>query len=440
MTDPAISVQHVSKRYRLGSGHTDVLAERLQRVAIAPFRALRRGAGEEPAPIAARDDEGELWALRDVSLEIGQGEAVGLVGRNGAGKSTLLKVLSRITLPTEGRIEMRGRTAVLLEVGTGFHGELSGRENIFINGAILGMRRREIQSKFDEIVDFSGIERFIDTPVKRYSSGMFIRLAFAVAAHLESEILLVDEVLAVGDAEFQRRCLGKMQEVSGQGRTVVFVSHNLSAVQRLCSRAYWIASGHIAEEGPTASVVAGYMRASGLQQEGGEVVVGPDVHRIGTGAVRLRFAALVNEAGESVSQLAIGERFGVRMQFEVLEAIDDAVVELGISGADGVRVVTVQNIDRDGTTLALEPGTYEIVAGLGIPLLPGEFQIDVGMHRLVGYTLDWIEGVLSFSVLNMTLDDSYHYPWIVVRGSVRPESRWSVSVAPPNTQTSSVLS
>jgi lipopolysaccharide transport system ATP-binding protein len=343
-------------------------------------------------------------------------------------------------LPTEGRIELRGRAATLLEVGTGFHPELSGRENIFINGAILGMRRREIQSKFDQIVDFSGIERFIDTPVKRYSSGMYIRLAFAVAAHLEPEILLVDEVLAVGDAEFQRKCLGKMQEVSEHGRTVVFVTHNLSAVQRLCSRAYWLSSGHIAAEGPTASVVASYMRASGLQQQGGEAVVGPDVHRIGTGAARLHAAALVNETGESVSQLAIGERFGVRMEFEVFEAVDDAVVELGISGADGVRVVTVHNVDRDGTQFALEPGPYKVVAWLDIPLMPGEFQIDVALHRLVGLTLDLVDAVLSFSVLNTTLDDSYHYPWAVVRGTVRPESRWSISAASSSARTSSAES
>ncbi len=390
----------------------------------------------------ASPDEGdaELWALRDVSLQIEQRRGGCADRPNGAGKSTLLKLLSRITLPTEGRIVMRGRVATLLEVGTGFHPELSGRENIFVNGAILGMRRREIDARFDEIVEFSGIERFIDTPVKRYSSGMYVRLAFAVAAHLEPEILLVDEVLAVGDAEFQRKCLGKMQEVSEHGRTVVFVSHNLSAVQRLCSRAYWIGNGHIAGEGPTASVVAAYMRESGLRQTGGEAVVGPDAHRVGTGGVRLRAAALVNEAGEPVNQLAIGERFGVRMYFDVLESLDDGVVELGVSGPDGTRVLTVHNIDRDGTPFVLDAGTYEIVAWLGIPFLPGEFQVDIGVHRLVGLTLDLVEAVLTFSVLNTTLDDSYHYPWAVVRGSVRPESRWSVSIGSPSTTTSSVLS
>lgn len=440
MNQPAIRVEKLGKRYQLGQGHTDVLAERLQRAITSPLRRRRPPAGV-PSHLSSPDDGGaELWALRDVSLQIERGEAVALIGRNGAGKSTLLKLLSRITLPTEGRIVMHGRVATLLEVGTGFHPELSGRENIFVNGAILGMRRREIDGKFDEIVDFSGIERFIDTPVKRYSSGMFVRLAFAVAAHLEPEILLVDEVLAVGDAEFQRKCLGKMQEVSEHGRTVVFVSHNLSAVQRLCSRAYWIGNGHIAGEGPTASVVSAYMRESGLRQTGGEAVVGPDAHRVGTGGARLRAAALVNEAGEPVSQLAIGERFGIRMHFDVLEPFDDAVVELGISASDGIRVLTVHNVDRDGTPFALDPGTYEIVAWLGLPFLPGEFQIDIGMHRLGGLTLDLIESVLAFSVLNTTFDDAYHYPWAVVRGSVRPESRWSISAGSPAAHTSSVAS
>ncbi len=246
---------------------------------------------------------------------------------------------------------MRGRVATLLEVGTGFHPELTGRENIFVNGAILGMRRREIEAKFDEIVDFSGIERFIDTPVKRYSSGMYVRLAFAVAAHLEPEILLVDEVLAVGDAEFQRKCLGKMQEVSEHGRTVVFVSHNLSAVQRLCSRAYWIGGGQIAGEGPTASeVVAAYMRASGSRRTAGRPSSAPTPTASAPAACGCARRRWSTRPGEPVSQLAIGERFGVRMHFEVFEPIDDAVVELGISGPDGTRVLTAHNLDRDGTS------------------------------------------------------------------------------------------
>ena len=231
-----IRVERLSKRYRIGGrveNHRR-LGEVLGELARAPFRRLRGSAADQT-----------FWALKDVSFEVKRGEVLGIVGKNGAGKSTLLKILSRITEPTEGRAELRGRVASLLEVGTGFHGELTGRENVYLNGTFLGMRKREIDRKFDGIVAFSEVERFIDTPVKRYSSGMYVRLAFAVAAHLEPEILLVDEVLAVGDAEFQRKCLGKMNDIAQEGRTVLFVSHNMAAIQRLCSSAILLREGRV---------------------------------------------------------------------------------------------------------------------------------------------------------------------------------------------------
>jgi lipopolysaccharide transport system ATP-binding protein len=240
MSTLAIKVESLGKQYMIGSrekGH-ESFRELLASSVTAPFRRFRSLSRQKVA-------EGEFWALRHVGFEVAEGEVVGVIGRNGAGKSTLLKILSRITDPTEGRIEIQGRVASLLEVGTGFHPELTGRENIYLNGGILGMSRREIDSKFDAIVDFSGVREFLDTPIKRYSSGMAVRLAFAVAAHLDPEILLVDEVLAVGDAEFQKKCLGKMQEVAGQGRTVVFVSHNLNAVEKLCGRVIWLEHGEV---------------------------------------------------------------------------------------------------------------------------------------------------------------------------------------------------
>jgi lipopolysaccharide transport system ATP-binding protein len=435
MGEPVISVENLSKRYQLGTGHVDVLAERLQRLARAPFQALRRRSSDRSQEVAAHlSEEGtgdDLWALRDVSLEIERGEAVGLIGPNGAGKSTLLKLLSRITLPTEGRIVLRGRVATLLEVGTGFHPELSGRENIFINGAILGMRRREIEAKFDEIVEFSGIERFIDTPVKRYSSGMYVRLAFAVAAHLETDILLADEVLAVGDADFQKKCLGKMQEASAHGRTVVFVSHNLSAVERLCSRAYWIGDGRIRREGPTSLVIASYMRESGLREEPGRAVIGPSVYRSGSGEARLRSVELVNASGTQSSQLTIDERFAVRMHFEVFEPIDDALVEVGLGKADGTRVITSYNVNsNEDLPFVLRPGKYDIQVWLGVALLPGELQLSVALHRLSGPTIDHVDGIVPFSVLNTSLDGSFRYP-DGVRGSVRAESEWAISTGSP---------
>ena len=238
----AITVEELSKKYRLGEYHAAYGTLRETMV-----HAARRVTGRE------RDEPArEIWALKDVTFEVPEGQVLGLIGRNGAGKSTLLKILTRIVTPTSGGAEIRGRVGSLLEVGTGFNQELTGRENIYLNGAILGMRRREIEQRFDAIVDFSGVDRFVDTPVKRYSSGMYVRLAFAVAAHLEPEILFVDEVLSVGDAEFQRRCLGRMEELASTGRTVLFVSHTLSAVAQLCDRAIWIDGGQIVGDGPAA--------------------------------------------------------------------------------------------------------------------------------------------------------------------------------------------
>ena len=251
---PIIKVQDLSKQYYLGAPTAaySTLRETLVELARKPLRSLRR-----------RDGLPTIWALKDLSFEIEQGDVVGIIGRNGAGKSTLLKVLCRITEPTVGRVDLYGRVASLLEVGTGFHPELSGRENIFLNGSLLGMTRKEIQAKFDEIVAFAEVEKFMDTPVKRYSSGMYVRLAFAVAAHLEPEILVVDEVLAVGDYAFQQKCLNKMQDVSTQGRTILFVSHNMGAISRLCKNCILLDHGKMLAMGPTTEVVQTYM-TSGL--------------------------------------------------------------------------------------------------------------------------------------------------------------------------------
>ena len=265
MAQPIISAENIGKRYRL------------QHQAKQPYSTLRDTltaqakrlfGGSSAADDSHADSHDEFWALKEVNFEIQRGDVVGIIGRNGAGKSTLLKVLSRIIEPTTGRITLRGRVASLLEVGTGFHPELTGRENIFLNGAILGMSKWEIRSKFDEIVAFAEIEKFLDTPVKRYSSGMYVRLAFAVAAHLEPEILIVDEVLAVGDAEFQKKCLGKMRDVSGRGRTVLFVSHNIGAVSALCSTAFLLRGGRIVESGPVSGVIAAYAAQSRPTSEG----------------------------------------------------------------------------------------------------------------------------------------------------------------------------
>jgi homopolymeric O-antigen transport system ATP-binding protein len=301
----AISVQGISKRYRIGQYQT----------AYGTLRDALSGGVRRIVAREHHDEERDMWALRDVSFDVPDGEVLGIVGRNGAGKSTLLKVLTRIVSPTEGRAEIRGRVGSLLEVGTGFHPELTGRENVFLNGSILGMRQREIVSKFDEIVDFAGVGPFLDTPVKRYSSGMSVRLAFAVAAHLEPEILLVDEVLAVGDAEFQRRCLGRMEDLSESGRTVVFVSHQMQAVAQLCDRAIWLDHGRVEREGPASDVVAEYLQAgygAGSRREWADRATAP-----GNDLVRLRSVRVVQD-GEERGAVDVREPVGIEIRIEVL--------------------------------------------------------------------------------------------------------------------------
>jgi lipopolysaccharide transport system ATP-binding protein len=420
--ETVIRAEAVGKRYWLGTGHhEDSLGRRVDQLVRAPFRrVLGRGAA------APAHDSDEFWALRDVSLELPKGEILGLIGANGSGKSTFLKMLSNITPPTEGRITLKGRVGTLLEVGTGFHPELTGRENVYLNGSILGMRRREIEGLFDEIVEFSGIEKFLDTPVKRYSSGMFVRLAFAVAAHLDTEILLVDEVLAVGDTEFQRKCLGKIDDIAQGGRTIIFVSHNLTAVQRLCTRSIWLQNGRMVDEGPTQQVVSDYLKVVGPKQVGGVATVAADTQRVGSGEARLVRAAMLGAAGEPVTQIEIGEPFTIVMTFEVDQEIPEAVVDIGIDDVNGSPLARSVSSD-DGLTLSLAPGTHEVRADLELSLLPGEYAVTIGLHEPSRYAFDFVERVLSFATVNIGHGDLPAHPWERARGHVRPSSRWALS-------------
>jgi lipopolysaccharide transport system ATP-binding protein len=413
-SEPVIRVEDIGKQYRYGAGAEGRLAEAMQRTVT---RMLRRS---EPVSREV------FWALRHVSLDVHPGEVVGIIGRNGAGKSTLLKLLARITLPTEGRITMHGRVASLLEVGAGFDHELSGRENIFLSGAVLGMGRREIAQKFDQIVAFSGVERFIDTPVKRYSSGMFVRLAFAVGAHLESDILLVDEVLAVGDAEFQRRCLAKMDDVAHQGgRTIVFVSHNMSAVRRLCDRAYLLQSGELATSGTPSEVIASHLRDAGAQVEGGMAVIEPAAQRIGTGAALLRTVTLLDSHGEPGTALGLAEPFSVRLDYEVSSRLAGCVFEVGVLASDGMHIATAMSTDGGQPAIDIEPGRWLVDVGLDLALLPGAYAFTVMVHHENGTTIDAVEAILPFSVSQGARDGGEAFPFSQVRGSVRPPSTWS---------------
>jgi lipopolysaccharide transport system ATP-binding protein len=365
----AISVQGLSKRYRIGQYQT----------AYGTLRDALSGGVRRVVAREHHDEERDMWALRDVSFDVPDGEVLGIVGRNGAGKSTLLKVLTRIVSPTEGRAEIRGRVGSLLEVGTGFHPELTGRENVFLNGSILGMRQREIVSKFDEIVDFAGVGPFLDTPVKRYSSGMSVRLAFAVAAHLEPEILLVDEVLAVGDAEFQRRCLGRMEDLSESGRTVVFVSHQMQAVAQLCDRAIWLDHGRVEREGPASDVVAEYLQAgygAGSRREWADRATAP-----GNDLVRLRSVRVVQD-GEERGAVDVREPVGIEIRIEVLRPGEPIFPKIKVYDSRGD--VAFNAMDTSARWLdPSRPGEYVTTAWIpGNYLNEGLTTVDVSIATI----------------------------------------------------------
>jgi homopolymeric O-antigen transport system ATP-binding protein len=420
VSDVAIRVQHLSKRYFRGSAGAGgtLLSEQMVN---GLRRLVRRGT---PAETAASEP---FWALHDVSLEVARGEVVGLIGPNGAGKSTLLKLLARITPPTEGRIELHGRIASLLEVGTGFHPDLTGRENVFLNGAILGLSREEIERRYDAIVEFSGVEAFIDTPVKRYSSGMFVRLGFAVAAHLEAEIMLIDEVLAVGDAAFQRKCMNMIRELTlEEGRTIVFVSHNLAWVERLCHRVFLVEDGAIAAEGPVSQVIAGYLSGVDPVQHGGVTEIPDGVPRIGTGRSKFRRARLLDgDEGRPTGSLRLNQPLFVEAELEVGETIEEGILEVGIATIEGQRIVTAFNTDGGRPPMALEPGVHHVRVQLEPDLLPGEFVLDLGVHEgVTGAAVDLVERVLQFDV-GVSDGEGETYA-ATVRGYLRTETRWAL--------------
>jgi len=371
----AIQVRGLSKEYRIGQfrGGYQTLREHLVEMG-------QRAVGRQ-----RQRQSSTIWALTGVDFDVEQGEVVGIVGRNGAGKTTLLRLLSRITEPTLGYADVRGRLGSLLEVGTGFHPELSGRENIFLNGAILGMRRNEINRRFDEIVEFAGVERFLDTPVKRYSSGMYVRLAFSVAAHLEPEILIVDEVLAVGDAEFQKRCLGKMETIGSTGRTVLFVSHNMSAVARLCPRSILLDQGAVLLDGPTDDVIGRYLAGtsgSSAAREWSDSSQAP-----GNAHARLQSVRVIDEVGRTVDRVNTTDPVGVEIVFEMLDAEQPIVPMMSLFNAAGTLVFNA--LDPDSRWASPTVGIHRSRAWIPADLLnEGEHIVSVFLNTITAGRLD----------------------------------------------------
>jgi len=391
MSDIAIRTQNLGKLYRTGQYIGYSLREGLTSAFAAPFRRLRH----RPAAAPAEDDY--IWALKDVSFEVKQGEAVGIIGRNGAGKTTLLRVLTRITEPTEGYAEICGRVGSLLEVGTGFHGELTGRENIYLNGAVLGMKKKEIDSKFDEIVAFSEVERFIDTPVKRFSSGMQVRLAFAVAAHLEPEILLVDEVLAVGDAAFQKKCLGKMGDAAGVGRTVLLVSHRMEAIMGLCSRAIWLDSGSIVSDGPADKVVREYLSEVSRQAEL-QGTLAERTDRLGNGRLRITGFRMQDRNGNPLDSAIVGDAMEFVLPYVTAgEPVRNVSVWFWVRDSYG-RYLTCFWSRLTGDDFEHLPPEGELVCSVPhFPLMPGIYSIDISV-TVNGIRADKIEKAAKLEV------------------------------------------
>ena len=422
----AISVNGLGKRYRLGETGRAPYRTFRESVSGAARNAVRRFR-RRPAADRAADD---MWALRDVSFEVMPGEVIGVVGRNGAGKSTLLKTLSRIIAPTCGEVVLRGRVGSLLEVGTGFHPELTGRENIYLNGAILGMARAEIRRKFDEIVAFSEVERFLDTPVKRYSSGMYMKLAFAVASHLEPEILLVDEVLAVGDVAFQKKCLGKMGQISRQGRTVLFVSHNMTAVKTLCTRGVLFEDGRVTAAGNVDAVVDRYVTGGLDTARTGIIPDHAPRYTDRPGVARVQTVRLTTLAGQPAAELYFGQPFRVEFTCEVYREVPDGLFEVSLSTQDGVHVTMSTTLDGGAAPRRLAPGRHELSATFeGLRLLPRPYTIDVGIHHRDGTTMDHVQRALDFTVLRFAESGADHFPWPMTRGLVGAPVRWAAGSA-----------
>jgi lipopolysaccharide transport system ATP-binding protein len=435
MSDIAIRCEHLSKQYRIGERESykalrDVIADGV----ASPFRRMRSVLDRRPktgdgqndsnghrSPVSGQCSSATIWALDDVSFEVKRGEVVGIIGRNGAGKSTLLKILSRITKPTKGHAKIYGRVGSLLEVGTGFHPELTGRENIYLNGAILGMRKAEIERKFDEIVAFAEVEKFIDTPVKRYSSGMYVRLAFSVAAHMETEILLVDEVLAVGDTQFQKKCLGKMGDVAQQNRTILFVSHNMAAIRSLCRRALLLRDGKVAMDSDVEAVSQEYL----AEDSNGESTVIWDEHDAPqSDEIRFRRAWVVDNDGTSASEFDCTKQFSIKLEYDVLKPLSGLRVGFFMRNGEGIPICG-SNDPYAWPTNRRDPGRYISQCTFpGYTLNHGEYSVYFGAD-IPPYITPLV--TTPFCLKISIVDLKGHGPsGLKLPGVARPDLRWEV--------------
>jgi lipopolysaccharide transport system ATP-binding protein len=423
---PIIRVENLSKSYHIGgldAGYV-TFRETLAQAIVSPIKRLRGRSGATPEI---------FWALRDVNFEVQRGEMVGIIGHNGAGKSTLLKVLSRITIPTVGRTEVYGAIGSLLEIGTGFHPDLTGRENIFLNGTILGIRRSEIARRFDEIVEFSGIEQFIDTPVKWYSSGMYLRLAFSVAAHLDTEVLIMDEVLAVGDTAFQQKSMDKMNEIRNQGRTILFVSHSMQAVTRLCHRALLFDKGQMLKDGTAQEVVNEYLGES--WKVTAERVWAEEDEAPGNEVVRLRGVRVRNEEGDTVESREIQNRVGIEITYEVLEADQVLTPKVDILNEEGIFLFTSHDVNSDWRRRPRPRGLY--VSTIWFPgnfFSEGNLLVNVGIasHTPATRLHAQQERAVTFQIVDRQEPDSARGDYVgPMPGLMRPLLDWETEVSPP---------
>ena len=422
MANIVLSVENIWKQYRLGLVGTGTIKDDLAR-----FWAKLRGKEDPMMQIGESNDRETIigdyvWALQDINFEVKQGEVLGIIGKNGAGKSTLLKILSKVTTPSKGQIKTKGRIASLLEVGTGFHPELTGRENVFLNGAILGMTKNDIKSKFDEIIEFSGIGKYIDTPVKRYSSGMYVRLAFAVAAHLEPEILIIDEVLAVGDAEFQKKCLGKMKDVSGEGRTVLFVSHNLQAVKNLCTQGILMKYGRLDTIGSIGQAIGEYMKKNADMSVSGVIPI--DAERSGLGEAKYTKLQLVDKNGEPTKHLFFKQKMQLKADLQVYKNIPQALLGICVITSEGEKISLMTN---DKNILNLEKGEYAIDIEIPNIFLEGDYSFNLSIsHYPSGSDIDYLERVYDFTINKLGEVGGEDFQW-TKHGHISQEANFQIN-------------